>query len=282
MSDLSPEGRALLKAARDDFEASAEDCSRIDRALTARLGLAAGAIAGATTATSVRAAAAGANGATVAGASGMTAALVVKCVAAVLLVGAAGVGAGSIYRASRRDLAPPPPMLVAEVPPRVPITVAKVAASPVPSPGAVRSPSPSEPYLTQPILVPIVRSPATGAHTRSSLPVTPEPSAAGLGSPDATLGAETQLMRPADQALRTGDPARALELLDEHERRFPQGVLAEERSAERVTALCGLGRVDEAHAEAARFIATHADSPLVSSVRRSCGGEELGNRPRVP
>lgn len=280
MSDLSPEARAFLKAARHDFEASAEDCSRIDRALTARLGLAAGAIAGATTATSVRAATAGANGVTVAGASGTTAALVVKCVAAVLLVAAASVGARSIYHASRRDLARPP-MRVAEAPPRVPTTVVTVAASLVPSPSTVTRPSPSEPHLTQPILVPVVRSPATGAHMRSSQPVTPELSAGGLGSPDATLGAETQLMRPADQALRTGDPARALELLDEHALHFPQGVLAEERSAERVTALCALGRVDEAHAEAARFIATHADSPLVGSVRRSCGGEELGNRRQV-
>lgn len=277
MSELSPEARALLKAARHDFEASAEDCSRINRALTARLGLAAGAIAGATTATSVGAATAGAKGATVAGASGTTAAMVVKCVAAVLLV-AAGVGAGSIYRASRRDLAPPPPMRVVEAPPRVPITVATVAPSPVPSPSAVARSGPSEPHLALPIFVPVARSAATGAHR----PFSPEPSAVGLGSPDATLGAETQLMRPADQALRTRDPARALDLLDEHERRFPQGVLAEERSAERVTALCALGRVAEAHAEAARFMATHADSPLVGSVQRSCAGAEVGNRPRVP
>jgi hypothetical protein len=292
MSDLSPEARELLKAARDDFEASAEDCSRIDRALTARLGLAAGALAAATTATSVRAGAAGANGPTVAGASGTTAALVVKCVATVLLV-AAAVGGVSIYRASRRDPALPPPVRVAEATPHAPMTVdtaatsplataAPVATAPVPSPSVIARPSPSEPHLSQSMLVPIARSPATAAHTPSSLLVTPEPSVGGLGSPDAMLGAETQLMRPADLALRTGDPARALELLDEHERRFPKGILAEERSAERVTALCALGRVDQAHTEATRFIATHADSPLVSRVSRSCGGDALGNRPRVP
>ena len=89
-------------------------------------------------------------------------------------------------------------------------------------------------------------------------------------------------MRRADQALRTGDPARALELLDEHAWTFPDGVLAEERSAERVTTLCALGRVDQARAEAARFLATHAESPLAKVVRRSCGGEEPGERPADP
>jgi RNA polymerase sigma-70 factor (ECF subfamily) len=117
------------------------------------------------------------------------------------------------------------------------------------------------------------------AQSPSSLPASPKASAAGLGGANPTLGAETQLLRRADQALRIGDPARALELLDEHARTFPEGVLAEERSAERVTTLCTLGRVNQARSEAVRFLAIHADSPLAKVVRRSCGGGGLGDQP---
>jgi hypothetical protein len=99
------------------------------------------------------------------------------------------------------------------------------------------------------------------------------------GGASATLGAETQLLRGADGALRTGDPAHALELLDEHAVAFPDGVLAEERSAERVTTLCALGRVADARVEAARFLATRPDSPLAKVVRRSCGADDKTESP---
>lgn len=45
----------------------------------------------------------------------------------------------------------------------------------------------------------------------------------------------------------------ALRLLGEHERKFPRGTLAPERSAAKVRALCSLGRVAEADAELARL-----------------------------
>jgi hypothetical protein len=84
-----------------------------------------------------------------------------------------------------------------------------------------------------------------------------------------TLREETSLLHSAQAALRT-DPARALELLDEHARRFPSGVLREERSAARVLALCALGRAAEARAEAARFVATWPRSLHADRVRASC------------
>jgi hypothetical protein len=74
--------------------------------------------------------------------------------------------------------------------------------------------------------------------------------------------------------MRSGDPRRALDLLDEHARTFPNGILAEERSVERVSALCTLGRVAEAREEATRFLRATPDSPLAESVRSSCGAPE--------
>src|SRR5262249_55563284 len=49
-----------------------------------------------------------------------------------------------------------------------------------------------------------------------------------------SLEAETELLRRATLALQAKDLARANELLAEHERRFPNGILVEEREAQRV------------------------------------------------
>jgi hypothetical protein len=42
-------------------------------------------------------------------------------------------------------------------------------------------------------------------------------------------------------------------VLDEHERKFPRGTLAQERLAARIRALCGLGRTTDADAALARL-----------------------------
>jgi RNA polymerase sigma-70 factor (ECF subfamily) len=279
MNDISAEARALLRAARDEFEASSEDCARIDRALTTRLGLAAGAIVGATTATTVSAATAGATGTAVAGASGATVAIAAKWVAAALLLAAVGAGGGSMYRSSNHAPAASTARSV-EAPPHA---LATAAATAMPSPNIVSLSSSSDPSGTEHVPVPIASLAVPRAPTPFALQGPTKAAAARLSeASDPTLGAETQLLRRADQALRIGDPARALELLDEHARTFPDGVLAEERSAERVTTLCTLGRVNQARSEAARFLAIHADSPLAKVVRGSCGGVEPGNGPAVP
>jgi hypothetical protein len=92
-----------------------------------------------------------------------------------------------------------------------------------------------------------------------------------------SLDDETRLIGAADAALRAGDGASALLRLDEHARSFPDGVLAEERSAERVLALCALGRDADARTEADRFLSDRPRTPLAAKVRASCGG-----RPSIP
>jgi hypothetical protein len=71
-------------------------------------------------------------------------------------------------------------------------------------------------------------------------------------TPDA-LAAEAHLVASAQAALDAKDPARALTLLDEHDRRFPSGLLKPESEALRVDALCGASRRKEARAAAVRF-----------------------------
>ncbi len=84
-----------------------------------------------------------------------------------------------------------------------------------------------------------------------------------------TLAGETSLLRDADQALRAGNAARALELLDEHAARYPHGVLAPERSAERVLARCKLGQLDAKGAQS--YLGSHANSPFLARIVDACG-----------
>ncbi len=67
------------------------------------------------------------------------------------------------------------------------------------------------------------------------------------------LAAEQRLLGPASTALNSGDPARALRLLDEHAARHRRGQLAPERELLRARALLRAGRRAEAEDVAARF-----------------------------
>ncbi len=78
---------------------------------------------------------------------------------------------------------------------------------------------------------------------------------------------EYRLLRSARQAL-VGDPAQALALAQEHARRFPRGMLAQEREAIAVEALVRLGRRREARARARGFFAAYPSSPYRSRIER--------------
>jgi hypothetical protein len=103
--------------------------------------------------------------------------------------------------------------------------------------------------------------------TLSATPISPEPEASGVASvasftpdgdksrPAAThhvrdrLAEEVAIIARAEAALRSGRPALALAVLNEHERKFANGLLVEERIAARAQALCSLGRTSEADAQ---------------------------------
>jgi RNA polymerase sigma-70 factor (ECF subfamily) len=85
-----------------------------------------------------------------------------------------------------------------------------------------------------------------------------------------TLDAEIALVRRAHEALIEGRAEESLAALDEHLRRFPNGVLAEDREAQRVLTLCALGRLDVAREEGQRFAIDHPQSPHMAAIRTSC------------
>lgn len=87
--------------------------------------------------------------------------------------------------------------------------------------------------------------------------VAPEPQP--VRHPAAEAESEAQLLLRARRALPTGAP-RALALVREHARRFPDGDLVEEREALRVEALVASGRADEARRAFAQFRAQFAGS----------------------
>ena len=93
-----------------------------------------------------------------------------------------------------------------------------------------------------------------------SLPRVPSRSA-GEGAKE-----ELRLLERVRVAIGQENYTAALSLIFEHERRFKNGELVEEREALRVSALAGLGRREEARRAAATFEARFPLSPLLSTV----------------
>ncbi|AKU99114.1 hypothetical protein AKJ09_05778 [Labilithrix luteola] len=101
----------------------------------------------------------------------------------------------------------------------------------------------------------------------------PSPPPSAPSSPDDTLEREARLLAEAVRMNRHGDGERALELLEEHARLFPNGWLVSERAAERIMVLCSLGRRDQAKREARVFLGGRPKSPLAHRVETSCAGQ---------
>lgn len=124
------------------------------------------------------------------------------------------------------------------------------AALPVPSSEIPPAPPVSAAPLPSPSVAPNLRTPAKPSRQTDS------------------LAQEVALLSRAETELHAGRFAAALQLLNAHQRTFPRGILAQERVAARIQALCGLGRVKEANAELARVTpGSLHDGPT----REACG-----------
>lgn len=85
------------------------------------------------------------------------------------------------------------------------------------------------------------------------------------------LAQEVAILSQASSELHAGRPGDALKALEEHQRRYPSGALAEERTAARIRALCALGRVNEAQSELTRLSQSTPESPHLARARKACG-----------
>ena len=86
------------------------------------------------------------------------------------------------------------------------------------------------------------------------------------------LEAERALLDVARTALGRGDGANALHATDEHARKFPRGILSEEREAMSIQALRLLHRDDEAEARLGRFRGRFPSSLIRPALEAPEGG----------
>lgn len=217
MSELSPQGQALLRATRAALRPQSADRERVLASLRERLGALGPSTMG-------KAAAAHAS-------------RTVWTAAAAAFVGVGGAVAIGLSSLAPAVKAPSPP----------PVAVAAAAA--VPTVAADAPVSPAE-VVPQP-------SPAT------------PPAASALSRRD-RLAEEVVILSQAAKDLRAGRAASALNALNEHQRRFPSGLLTQERRAARAEALCSLGRFPEADAELATLVRTAPQSPLTVRAQQLC------------
>lgn len=223
MTDLSPTLQNLVAAAKAESRPSEAAQARVLEALEARLGTAA--LIG--------------NGpaATIGGTAAPTAALKAAAISA---VGVALLGGAAWLYSETRDHAPPLPRLELQHSVVAPVLSASrdeaetLTPSQTPESSSVLPPEDARP------------SAAVGAPTNAK-----GRNAEGR-APD-RLAEEVALITRAQSEIASSRPANALGILDEHARKFPRGILSEERIAARIQALCALGRTTEANAQLNRL-----------------------------
>ncbi|MFZ5890541.1 MAG: hypothetical protein ACOY0T_05675 [Myxococcota bacterium] len=127
-----------------------------------------------------------------------------------------------------------------------------------------------------PAAVPTVPSAAPSLErAEASLPSaaapSPEQSATVPRRAPDRLAQEVAILSRAASELRAGRASEALRAVEEHQSKFPHGLLSEERRAARVQALCALGRRTEAESELARLTRIAPQSPHTARARQFCG-----------
>ncbi len=159
-----------------------------------------------------------------------------------------------------------------------PATAARTAAArdtrTEPRVGAPASASPTGPDAPQAGPAELAASPSKKSGPSDAAPAALPAEAVdpALRSAD-TLGAQARLLAETRKALGSGNPAKAVALLDEAASLANAGPLAEELAATRVFALCQLGRRAEARQSAGGFAQRFPGSPLLARVQSACSSE---------
>lgn len=235
--ELGPEEKSLIAAARESNAPTEVQRTRVSKGLAVKL----------------------AAGAAVPLLTGTTAmAMVGKIGVGVAFVAAVATGATYVV-ATRPARTRPQPAVVADPPSRRPVAVPPTAVAADPSPSVAPAP------------IPVLAD----APTRSERAKAPRQRPAAKPAPSVDLAGELALLTQANAAIKRGDVAKALELLDGYDRRFPSGKLAEERAAAGILVLCATGRTQAAGVEARRFVERWPRSPLVARIKASCAAEGL-------
>lgn len=130
---------------------------------------------------------------------------------------------------------------------------------------AVTRAAPPAVALPTPVPAPSIEVPADAA---------PPPAPTTLGAvrsrstPESKLREESALVLAARSALRSGDAARCLALLESARLKFPRPALGQEREALTIQALARTGQTRAAQRRAANFVRLYPESPYVADLRR--------------
>lgn len=111
-------------------------------------------------------------------------------------------------------------------------------------------------------------APAPGPTSKSSPPRAKTGPAVAVDAD--SLARETKLLRSAQSALNRDQHEAALASVRAHAKAFPNGVLAEERRALEVVALCADGQLDRGRTQARAFVRTFPNSTSKARVLSAC------------
>jgi hypothetical protein len=289
MNELDSESRQLLALARTARTPSADDQARVARRLRLAVGVSAGAaatVAGVQVADAAASGVMAGGGAAVETAGMASAATGVQAPAALnmfkagatwssLKVGIAGAlllsaAAGVYLGVARRPDAPRSAASVAG--PRAPAAAAD-ALTAVDRAAPERAAGPTPPIAA----TTSAKSLVADANATSSDPQGRR-EAQGTGGDDgkarsrhtATLGSELELLHRAQVAWRARAAPRALELLQQHRKRYPRSELRSEREALQVLVLCEVGQSKQAARLAAALLKREPESPARAAIEQSC------------
>lgn len=163
------------------------------------------------------------------------------------LISAGGIGAGLVAGALAWGLGP------RAAPPTAPPPVPQIASAPPPVPSVTADPP---------------TAPAVPEVSQALAPSEPERAVPTAPARSGPLAEEVAILSRATAALHAGHGEDALRAIAEHQRKFPSGLLIEERRSARAQALCLLGRTSEAKRELDRLSPT---SPQAVRARQRCG-----------
>ena len=134
------------------------------------------------------------------------------------------------------------------------------AASPSQAPASQR-----EPASTTLVSAPVASAPSASAVAPSGATRTRS------SSPGSALSDQIASLDRVRAALAAGDSSRAVQLVDDYERRFPRGAFFQEAEMLRIEALVREGNRDAASSAADRFLATYPASPHIARLRALTG-----------
>jgi hypothetical protein len=124
-----------------------------------------------------------------------------------------------------------------------------------------------------------IHPPAQAAPARADDTAATSTAARTVAPDDAALHAEIALLDRARNALRAGESARALRLLDHHEQRFAHARLAPEAAALRIDALVQRGSHEQAGSMAQQFVSAYPSHPLSAQVSKLAATPTSGTAP---